>query len=129
MKPKYKRLWIILATLSCFGSAVALVLMALQDNITYFYTPSAIQDNEQRRIRLGGYVKKHSVTKSATGITFTIADMKKDLVVKYSGIVPDLFRDSQGVIAEGKLQDGVFIADRLLAKHDENYKPPFKVDK
>jgi len=118
-----------MATLSCFGGAVALVLMALQDNITYFYTPSAIQDNEQRRIRLGGYVKKHSVIKSATGITFTITDMKKDLEVKYSGVVPDLFRDGQGVIAEGKLQDGVFIADRLLAKHDENYKPPFKVDK
>ena len=126
MKPKYKRLLIILATLACFGGAIALVLIALQDNVTYFYKPSDLKNRslKKERIRIGGYVKNGSIIRAADGITFVVTDMTEDLIIKYDGIVPDLFREGQGVIAEGVLLNQLFIADKLLAKHDENYTPP-----
>lgn len=123
------RLWYLIV---CFLGVVGitiLVTVAFQENMLYFMTPSEILDHphSQRQLRLGGLVEKNSVTKEAETLTtrFVITDKIKAIPVSYIGILPDLFREEQGVIVEGKLQeDGHFKADRLLAKHDENYMPP-----
>lgn len=133
-QPRHTRLAIILCVVAGLAGAAALVLMGLSQSVTYFYAPTdvlAAQDkllNEQKTIRVGGMVEEGSIQRSADNhlnITFTITDLKETLRINYSGIVPDLFRDGQGVVAEGKLSAaGVFTADTLLAKHDENYMPP-----
>lgn len=133
-QPRHTRLAIILCVLAGIGGAVALTLAGLSQNVTYFYAPTdvlAAQDKllrEHKTIRVGGLVETGSIERASDNplnITFTITDLKETLRVSYSGIVPDLFRDGQGVVAEGKLTAaGVFTADTLLAKHDENYMPP-----
>ena len=128
MTRKQKRLSLILGGLAVIGLAAGLVLYALSDTITFFHTPSDLADTHVQvgqRIRLGGMVEKGSVTKGPGTITsFGVTDTIKTVTVSYDGILPDLFREGQGVVTEGKLQpDGTFIADTVLAKHDENYMP------
>lgn len=108
---------------------ILFILTSLQDNLLYFVTPSQLLEKPEynRKIRLGGLVAKGSVTKdpATVSVNFTITDQTNATTVHYRGVVPDLFREGQGVIAEGKLDGtGVFIASSILAKHDENYQPP-----
>jgi cytochrome c-type biogenesis protein CcmE len=131
MSRKRARLYMVLLLLAGFGTATALVLTALGENVSYFRTPTEImsgnfpEKTSHRGIRLGGLVEKGSLKRDSTTITFSVTDMKNSLPVRYSGTVPDLFREGQGVIAEGKMgDDGVFAASMLLAKHDEKYMPP-----
>ena len=130
MKRKTRRLYIVLAGLACLGAAAALVLTAFEDNIVFFHSPTDIvtkQVPKDRRLRVGGLVEKASVTREADGVTvrFRVTDTANTVQVAYKGILPDLFREGQGVVAEGRLgPDGVFRADEVLAKHDENYMPP-----
>ena len=109
--------------------AVFLILKSLSDNILYFKSPTDIKTSEDlifnKKIRVGGMVKKNSLKINSQEIKFVITDFKNELNVSYSGTVPNLFTEEKGVVAEGKLQDKkFFIADRILAKHDENYMPP-----
>jgi cytochrome c-type biogenesis protein CcmE len=112
------------------GAATAVALQAFQENIMYFYSPSQISDGEAprgRAFRLGGLVTTGSLQRvpGSIEINFVVTDNAQSIPVKYSGLLPDLFREGQGVIAHGKLDDnGVFLADEVLAKHDENYMPP-----
>jgi cytochrome c-type biogenesis protein CcmE len=128
MTPKRRRLWLLLGSLSALGVAAALVLTALNDNLVFFYSPTQVAEKSlgpERRFRLGGLVEEGSVQKEGQIVRFTITDTNKTLKVVYRGILPDLFREGQGVIAEGSLgPDGVFAAREILAKHDENYMPP-----
>ncbi|MCY1364015.1 Cytochrome c-type biogenesis protein CcmE [compost metagenome] len=125
-----KRLFIILGILAGVGIAVALALSALQQNINLFYTPTQIANGEvphDTRIRAGGMVREGSVQRSADSleVRFVVTDFVKDVTIQYQGILPDLFREGQGIVALGKLDaDGVLIADEVLAKHDEKYMPP-----
>jgi len=128
MTRKQKRLSIILAGLAVLGIAAGLVLYALRDTIVFFYTPSEITEKgvqPGQRIRLGGLVENNSVKKGAGTITtFVVTDTIKAMAVTYDGQLPDLFREGQGVVAEGTLDPGgTFVADTVLAKHDENYMP------
>ena len=109
--------------------AVFLILKSLSDNILYFKSPTDIKTSEDlifnKKIRVGGMVKKNSLKINSEEIKFVITDFKNELNVSYSGTVPNLFTEEKGVVAEGKLQDKkFFVADRILAKHDENYMPP-----
>lgn len=131
MMPRRARLYGILLLLAGIGAAAALTLTALRDNVSYFRTPSEIvsgafpERGTARRVRLGGLVERGTVRREGAAIFFRVTDMKQSLAVRYEGVVPDLFREGQGVVAEGKPgEDGVFIAARLLAKHDEKYMPP-----
>ena len=130
MTPKRKRLWLLLASLGVLGVAATLVLTALNDNLVFFYSPTQIAEKKippERRFRMGGLVEAGSVTKSADGqvTSFKVTDTHKTVDVVYRGLLPDLFREGQGVVAEGSLgSDGVFVAREVLAKHDENYMPP-----
>lgn len=129
MTRKQKRLSLILGGLAVIGLAAGLVLYALSDTITFFHTPSDLADTHVQvgqRIRLGGMVEQGSVKKGPGTVTsFAVTDTIKTVTVTYDGILPDLFREGQGVVTEGKLQpDGSFVADTVLAKHDENYMPP-----
>ncbi len=125
-----KRLYIVLAILAGAGIAVALALSALQQNINLFYSPTQIANGEapqDTRIRAGGLVEEGSVKRSGDSLDtdFVVTDGAKNVTIRYSGILPDLFREGQGIVAMGKLNaDGVLIADEVLAKHDENYMPP-----
>ncbi|MGE8499289.1 MAG: cytochrome c maturation protein CcmE [Pseudomonas sp.] len=125
-----KRLYIILAILAGVGIAVALALSALQQNINLFYTPTQIANGEapqDTRIRAGGLVEEGSVTRSNSSLEtdFVVTDGAKSVTIRFAGILPDLFREGQGIVALGRLNaDGVLIADEVLAKHDENYMPP-----
>jgi len=126
--PKRKRLWLLLASLATLGVAAALVLTALNDNIVFFYSPSQLAEKKpapDRRLRIGGLVEQGSVRKDGQEVRFKVTDLKRSVDVVYRGLLPDLFREGQGVIAEGSLgADGVFTAREVLAKHDENYMPP-----
>jgi cytochrome c-type biogenesis protein CcmE len=125
-----KRLYIVLAIIAGVGIAVALALSALQQNINLFYTPTQIANGEapqDTRIRAGGLVEEGSVKRSSDSLDtdFVVTDGAKSVTIRYSGILPDLFREGQGIVAMGKLDaSGVLIADEVLAKHDENYMPP-----
>ena len=115
---------IVLAALVIF-----VILKSLEENVVYFFSPTEIYNKANisfdKKIRIGGLVKKNSVSKKDTSINFIITDLKKEIVVSYNGIVPNLFSEGKGVVAEGKLKDKkYFIADKILAKHDENYMPP-----
>jgi cytochrome c-type biogenesis protein CcmE len=134
MTRKQQRLSLILGGLAVLGLAAGLVLYALRDAIVFFYTPSEIAEKGVKpgqRFRLGGLVEKGSMTKGeGTVVTFTVTDMIKALPVTYAGQLPDLFREGQGVVAEGKLDaGGTFLADTVLAKHDENYMPKDVADR
>ena len=109
--------------------AIFFILMGLNKNILYFKSPTDIKTNEDinfnKKIRVGGMVKKNSLVIEEKEIKFIITDFQNELQISFSGTVPNLFSEEKGVVAEGKLQDkSFFIADRILAKHDENYKPP-----
>ena len=108
---------------------IYLILKSLEENVVYFFSPSEIYDKPNislnEKIRIGGLVKEDSIIKDQTSINFIITDLKKEIIVSYSGSVPNLFSEGKGVIAEGELKDKkYFVADKILAKHDENYMPP-----
>ena len=128
MKRKYKRLTFVMIGLLLLGSSAALILTAFEDNIVFFYSPTELVDKKPdpaQRLRIGGLVMAGSVEKLADAVVaFTITDTAQTVTVQYKGILPDLFREGQGVVAEGRLKGGVFQADEVLAKHDENYMPP-----
>ena len=128
-KKAKKRASLLIVFLLISTLAVFLILKSLDKNILYFKTPTNIKMDEDidfnKKLRVGGMVKKDSVIISEEEIKFIITDFKNELKISYSGTVPNLFSEEKGVIAEGKLQDkNFFIADRILAKHDENYMPP-----
>lgn len=126
---KKKRLYTVIAGLTMLGVAAALVLTAFEDNIVFFYSPTDIAEKALRpgqTVRLGGLVQADSVKKASDGVTteFVITDTNKTISVRYAGLLPDLFREGQGVVTQGSLgPDGTFVASEVLAKHDENYMP------
>ena len=129
MKPKNQRLVLVIAAAVAVLAAVLLAMWGLKDRAAYFYTPADIAAGraaEGKAMRLGGMVEKGSVQKLPDGISvrFTVVDGDARTPVAYRGIVPDLFREGSGVVAEGRLQRGTFVADTILAKHDERYMPP-----
>ncbi len=130
MKPRHRRLILVVSGVAALGVAAALVLNAFQSNLVFFFSPSQIAANEaplDRTFRLGGMVETGSVKRLPDGLTiqFVVTDTAKSIPVRYSGILPDLFREGKGVVAQGQLgPDGVFRAREVLAKHDENYMPP-----
>ncbi len=127
---KRRRLVMILSALAVLGIAAGLVLRALNDNLVFFLAPSDVLAGEiepGRQFRLGGLVAENSVTKAADGLTieFIVTDLANETPVRFKGLLPDLFREGQGVIAEGRLdEEGTFVATSVLAKHDEKYMPP-----
>lgn len=129
MKTRTKRGLIILGGLATLGVASALVLNAFQDNLVFFFSPSQVTTHEapvDRSFRLGGLVEEGSVKRSSDSLAvhFVVTDGAKTIPVVYNGLLPDMFREGKGVVAQGKLdKDGVFRADQVLAKHDENYTP------
>jgi cytochrome c-type biogenesis protein CcmE len=134
MTPRKKRRLIVLVLVMLgLGTATALVLTAFQDNLVFFYSPSDLKEHPpgSRGIRVGGLVAAGSVQRQSDGVTvgFTVTDLKTSVEVRYTGLLPDLFREGQGVVAEGQLRpDGVFEAREVLAKHDEKYMPPTVAD-
>ena len=132
MTRKRRRLIAVLAGLTMLGVATVLVLLAFNDNLVFFYSPSDLKTKhvaEGRLIRIGGLVAMGSVARDGTRIEFRITDGESTVPVTYSGVVPDLFREGQGVVVEGKLDGaGMVEADSVLAKHDENYMPREVVD-
>ena len=134
MKRKHRRLTFILTGLVLLGAAAGLVLVAFEDSLVFFYSPTDLTEKdipEGRRFRIGGLVEEGSVTRLADGLTvsFRVTDLSKTVPVTYKGVLPDLFREGQGVVAEGYLDaSGVFTAEMVLAKHDENYMPPEVAD-
>jgi cytochrome c-type biogenesis protein CcmE len=130
MKPRHRRTIAIVAGVSLLAIATGLVLYAFQGNVVFFFSPSQVAAKEaplDRAFRIGGMVEKGSVKRRADGLTveFIVTDTAKMIPVLYSGILPDLFKEGKGVVAQGKLgADGVFRASEVLAKHDENYMPP-----
>ena len=128
MNPKQKRLALVLGGLSIIAVAVALVLTAFNQNLVFFFTPSQITSKEApvgRTFRLGGMVEAGSVKRDGVNVSFRVTDTAQIVPVTYAGILPDLFKEGKGVVAQGTLgEDGVFRAKEVLAKHDENYMPP-----
>jgi cytochrome c-type biogenesis protein CcmE len=128
MTKRKRRLYMLGLALLGLGAATALTLTAFQDNIVFFYSPSQLQTQQvgERNFRLGGLVEQGSVRKLTDGVTteFRVTDTANTIDVRYRGQLPDLFREGQGVVAEGKLTGGVFVAREVLAKHDEKYMPP-----
>ncbi len=133
MKRKHRRLSIVLLALLALGGAVALVMAAFEENIVFFFSPTEIAEKQitaDQRLRVGGLVEEGSIGKAEDGVTvkFVVTDTVNTVPVTYKGILPDLFREGQGVVIEGHLINGVFKADNVLAKHDENYMPPEVAD-
>jgi len=134
VKPKRRRLYFVVAGMVLLGIAAALVLYAMNDTLVFFYSPSELAAKQVppgRTLRIGGLVETGSVARDADGTTvhFRVTDTAKTVAVVYKGILPDLFREGQGVVAEGTLgPDGVFVAAEVLAKHDEKYMPKEVVD-
>ena len=134
MKPRQKRAVFIVLAIIAVGLAVGLVLNALKDNVSLYFTPTQVYNKEApqgRSFRIGGLVEEGSVKREQDGLTvrFMITDLHKNLPVIYKGILPDLFKEGKGVVAQGKMEaDGVMHASEVLAKHDENYMPPEAAD-
>lgn len=129
MKSRHKRLALIVGGLAALGIAAALVLNAFNSNLVFFFSPTDVAAGKApagRAFRIGGMVEKGSLQREADGVTvrFVVTDTEKTLPVTYKGILPDLFQEGKGVVAQGKLEDGHFVASEVLAKHDENYMPP-----
>jgi len=130
MKPRHKKISFIVLAVVGLSLVTLLILNAFKDNIVYFHSPTDIKAGKapiNQTFRLGGMVKANSVKHNAQGlkVTFTVTDTIKDINVAYEGILPDLFREGQGVVVQGKLDNtGLFKAEQVLAKHDENYMPP-----
>ena len=127
MKPKRKRRYMILTGVAALGVAAALILSAFEDNLVFFYSPSDLQTREivpGRRMRVGGLVEEGSVRHDGVEVYFRITDLAQAVPVRFTGILPDLFGEGQGVVTEGTFgADGTFVASDVLAKHDENYMP------
>ena len=130
MTPRQRRVTLVVGILVGVSAAVALAVRAMNENVMFFFDPTQVASGEapiDKRFRLGGMVRPGTVVREpgTLEMSFVVTDFQKDVSVKYSGIVPDLFRENQGVVAHGRLgNDGVFVADEILAKHDENYMPP-----
>jgi cytochrome c-type biogenesis protein CcmE len=130
MKPRHRKLALIVLVVAVLGVAVALVLNAFNSNLVFFFSPTQVANGEaptSRAFRIGGLVEEGSIRREADGLTtrFVVTDTAKSLPVTYTGILPDLFKEGKGVVAEGRLgPDGLFAATQVLAKHDENYMPP-----
>ena len=130
MKARHKRFALIAVGLAVLGIASVLVLNAFRSNLVFFFTPTQVVQGEapsSASFRVGGLVERGSMTRLSDGVTvhFVVTDTARSIPVTYTGILPDLFREGKGVVAQGKLgKDGVFHADQVLAKHDENYMPP-----
>jgi cytochrome c-type biogenesis protein CcmE len=129
MIARYKRMWLVGGIVAGVGLAAWLATNAFRENVMFFFDPSQIVAGEappDKRFRLGGMVAKGSVEKTAgtLDVHFLVTDFKHTVPVSYSGILPDLFREGQGVVAHGRLNKGTFVADEILAKHDEKYMPP-----
>jgi cytochrome c-type biogenesis protein CcmE len=134
MKPRQKRFVFIIAAVAALSLAVGLVLYALQNNVSLYFTPTQVYNKEApqgRSFRIGGLVEEGSVQREKDGLTvkFVITDRHKSIPVIFKGILPDLFKEGKGVVAQGKIEaDGVMHAEEVLAKHDENYMPPEAAD-
>ena len=134
MNAKYRRLFITIIIILTLGLATKLILMALEDNIVYFYTPNDLIEkfsdtkDIQNKIRIGGLVLENSIKKEGKKTIFMITDRKKEVKVVFDGSLPDLFREGQGIVAEGIFKNNNFFASEVLAKHDENYMPPEVAD-
>jgi cytochrome c-type biogenesis protein CcmE len=127
MKPRHKRLAIAGGVVVSVAAIAALVLNAFQSNLVFFYSPTQIDAKEapsNRTFRIGGLVQEGSVKRDGVKVNFVVTDTAKTVPVIYEGILPDLFKEGKGVVAQGQLKDGVFVAREVLAKHDENYMPP-----
>ena len=130
MKPRHKRLVAVVVGVAALAVSAALVLNAFRSNLVFFFSPTEVAENKApvgRTFRLGGLVESGSVKRAADGLTvsFVVTDTAKSIPVRYTGILPDLFKEGKGVVAQGKIgPDGLFHATEVLAKHDENYMPP-----
>lgn len=130
MKPRHRKLALIVLVVAALGVALALVLNAFNSNLVFFFSPTQVANGEAptaRAFRIGGLVEAGSVRREADGLTtrFVVTDTARSIPVAYTGILPDLFKEGKGVVAEGRLgPDGLFDATQVLAKHDENYMPP-----
>ena len=123
------RVSLLLVLLVTFGLVIFFIFKSLEDNLVYFFSPTDINNkmdiSYKEKIRVGGLVKENSINKEETSINFIITDLKNEIIVLYSGSIPNLFSEGKGVVAEGKLKDKkLLIADKIIAKHDENYMPP-----
>ena len=127
MKPRHKRLAIAGGLLVSVGAIAALVFNAFQSNLVFFYSPTQVVAKEApsaRTFRIGGLVQSGSVKRDGVQVNFLVTDTVKAIPVRFEGILPDLFKEGKGVVAQGQLQGDVFVAREVLAKHDENYMPP-----
>ena len=128
MKPRTRRLLWIALGVAVLAAAAAFVLNAFQSNLVFFFTPTQVSNGEApkgRTFRAGGMVKEGSLVREGNTVRFVITDTAKEMPVTYVGLLPDLFKEGKGVVAQGKLgEDGLFVANEVLAKHDENYMPP-----
>ena len=130
MKTRHKRIALIVGGLAILGLVVTLVLNAFQSNLVFFFSPTQVAAGEApkgKSFRIGGMVKEGTIKREADGVTlrFVMTDTEKDMVVAYKGILPALFKEGKGAVAQGKIgEDGIFAATEVLAKHDENYMPP-----
>lgn len=132
---KRQRMYMVMAALLAVGAAAALALTAFEDSVVFFFSPTEIAEKSpidpDQRLRVGGLVEEGSLKKTSDGetVTFTVTDMANSVTISYTGILPDLFREGQGVVAEGHMgPEGQFVASEVLAKHDENYMPPEVAD-
>ena len=129
-KNRKKRLFGVFSVIGVSSLGVGLILFALNSNLDYFLTPSELQTNENlvlsanRRVKLGGMVKKESFSINKNKVNFEVTDYENSIKVIYEGLLPDLFKEGKGIVVLGKYNDGIFYADEVLAKHDENYMPP-----
>jgi cytochrome c-type biogenesis protein CcmE len=128
MKPRHRRFLMIAGAVAVLAITAGFVLNAFQSNLVFFFTPSQIAQGEApkgRAFRVGGMVKEGSVKRDQVNVEFVVTDTAHDVPVRYSGLLPDLFKEGKGVVAQGKLDEhGLFVASEVLAKHDENYMPP-----
>ncbi len=128
MKPRHRKAALALGLLLAVGTVVALVLNAFNSNLVFFYTPTQVAAQEAPRgkaFRMGGMVQTGSLVREGLAVRFTVTDMAKSMNVRYEGLLPDLFKEGKGVVVQGRLgSDGQFVAQEVLAKHDENYMPP-----
>ena len=127
MKPKHRRLYVVVLALLALGTSAALVLNAFEENLVFFYSPSDLEQKQVaigQSIRVGGLVEEGSVEKKGIDVRFRITDGARTVPVAFTGVLPDLFREGQGIVSFGRLgADGTFMAEEVLAKHDENYMP------